>query len=153
MNKRIKRLREESINIKPYISSERARLITEFYKSDKAYHVSIPVQRAMAFKYVMENKKIHINKGELIVGERGPGPKATPTYPEIARQARVEGVVIIEATTDIYGRVQNVKVLKSIPLLDQSAVDAVRQWVYEPMVINGRPRGVIFVVTVRFNLK
>jgi protein TonB len=74
-------------------------------------------------------------------------------YPEIARQARVEGVVIVEATTDIYGRVLNVKVLKSIPLLDQSAVDAVRQWVYEPMVINGRPRGVIFVVTVTFKLK
>jgi protein TonB len=65
----------------------------------------------------------------------------------------VEGIVIVEATTDIYGRVQNVKVLKSIPLLDQAAVDAVRQWVYEPMVINGRPRGVIFVVTVTFKLK
>jgi protein TonB len=76
-----------------------------------------------------------------------------PLYPEIARQARVEGVVIIEATTDVYGRVQNVKVLKSIPLLDQSAIDAVRQWVYEPMIINGRPRPVIFTVTVRFQLK
>jgi protein TonB len=76
-----------------------------------------------------------------------------PTYPEIARQARVEGVVIIEATTDIYGRVQSIKVLRSIPLLDQAALDAVRQWVYEPMIINGRPRGVIFTVTVRFQLK
>ncbi|UCE21282.1 MAG: energy transducer TonB, partial [Candidatus Aminicenantes bacterium] len=76
-----------------------------------------------------------------------------PIYPEIARQARVEGIVIVEATTDIYGRVQNVKVLKSIPLLDQAATDAVRQWVYEPMIINGRPRGVIFVVTVTFKLK
>jgi protein TonB len=74
-------------------------------------------------------------------------------YPEIARQARVDGVVIVEATTDIYGRVQNVKILKSIPLLDQAAVDAVRQWVYEPMIINGRPRGVIFVVRVIFTLK
>jgi protein TonB len=76
-----------------------------------------------------------------------------PLYPEIARQARVEGVVIIEATTDVYGRVQTVKVLRSIPLLDQSAIDAVRQWVYEPMIINGRPRPVIFTVTVRFQLK
>ena len=76
-----------------------------------------------------------------------------PVYPEIARQARVEGVVIIEATTDIYGRVQAYKILRSIPLLDQSAIDAVRQWVYEPMVINGKPRGVIFTVTVRFQLK
>jgi TonB family protein len=76
-----------------------------------------------------------------------------PIYPEIARQARVEGVVILEATTDIYGRVQHVKVLKSIPLLDQSAIDAVRQWVYEPMIINDRPRGVIFTVIVPFKLK
>jgi len=79
--------------------------------------------------------------------------KVEPLYPEIARQARVEGVVIIEATTDIYGRVQRTKILRSVPLLDQAAVDAVRQWVYEPMVINGRPRGVIFTVTVRFKLK
>jgi len=75
-----------------------------------------------------------------------------PLYPEIARQARVEGVVIVEATTDIHGRVQYVKILRSIPLLDQAAVDAVRQWVYEPMIINGRPRGVIFTVTVTFRL-
>jgi len=79
--------------------------------------------------------------------------KVEPLYPEIARQARVEGIVIIEATTDIYGRVASVKILRSIPLLDQSAVDAVRQWVYEPMVINGKPRGVIFVVTVTFTLR
>jgi protein TonB len=73
-----------------------------------------------------------------------------PIYPEIARQARVEGIVIIEAQTDIYGRVNGVKVLRSIPLLDQAAIDAVRQWVYEPMIINGRPRGVVFTVTVTF---
>jgi len=75
-----------------------------------------------------------------------------PVYPEIARQARVDGVVILEAATDIFGRVQTIKVLRSIPLLDQAAIDAVRQWVYEPMVINGRPRGIIFTVTVRFKL-
>jgi len=79
--------------------------------------------------------------------------RAEPVYPDIARQARVEGTVIIEATTDIYGRVADVKILKSIPLLDQAAKDAVRQWVYEPMLINGRPRSVIFVVTVIFQLR
>jgi len=78
--------------------------------------------------------------------------KVDPVYPEIARQARVEGAIILEVTTDIYGRVQRVKVLRSIPLLDQSAIDAVRQWVYEPMIIDGRPRGIIFTVTVRFKL-
>jgi protein TonB len=76
-----------------------------------------------------------------------------PDYPEIARQARVEGAVILEATTDVFGRVTGVRVLRSIPLLDAAAVDAVRQWVYEPMVINGRPRPVTFTVTVRFVLK
>jgi len=48
---------------------------------------------------------------------------------------------------------QRVKVLRSIPLLDQAAIDAVRQWQYEPMIINGRPRGVIFTVTVTFKLR
>jgi protein TonB len=79
--------------------------------------------------------------------------EVAPIYPEIARQARMEGVVIIEATTDVYGRVIGWRVLRSIPMLDQAAIDAVRQWVYEPMIINGRPRGVIFTVTVRFQLK
>jgi periplasmic protein TonB len=76
-----------------------------------------------------------------------------PVYPEIARMAHVQGTVILEATTDIYGHVVGVKVLRSIPLLDESAVEAVRQWIYESMVINGRPRGVVFTVTLRFELK
>lgn len=75
-----------------------------------------------------------------------------PVYPDVARKARVDGVVILEATTDIYGRVQNVKILRSIPLLDQAAVDAVRQWIYEPLIIEGEPRPVTFTVTVRFQL-
>jgi len=79
--------------------------------------------------------------------------EVNPIYPEIARQARVEGIVILEATTDTYGRVQTVKVLRGVPLLETAAIDAVRQWVYEPMIINGRPRGFIFVVRVTFRLK
>jgi protein TonB len=76
-----------------------------------------------------------------------------PIYPEDARQKRVEGTVILEATTDIYGRVQKVEVLRSIPLLDQAAIDAVRQWIYEPEIIEGKPRGIIFTITVTFKLK
>ena len=83
MNERIKKLREQSLNIKPSISSERAELITEFYKNHDAANTSTPVRRALAFKYLMQKKEICINTGELIVGERGPKPKATPTYPEI----------------------------------------------------------------------
>ena len=83
MNDRIRQLREQSLGIQPHISPERARLITEFYKSDTANSVSAPVQRALAFKHILENKAICINESELIVGERGPAPKATPTYPEV----------------------------------------------------------------------
>jgi TonB family protein len=79
--------------------------------------------------------------------------EVSPAYPEIARLALVEGMVICEAQTDIYGRIQAVKILRSIPLLDQAAIDAVRQWIYEPMVIDGKPRAAIFTVTVRFTLK
>ncbi len=83
MNERISKLRQQSTGTRPFISTERARLVTEFYKSDEAQKVSIPVKRAMTFRYILTNKKIHINVGELIVGERGPEPQATPTYPEI----------------------------------------------------------------------
>lgn len=83
MNERIRRLRRQSVRASPCISPERARLITEFYKSDTASRVSAPVRRALAFKYLLERKRVCINSGELIVGERGPSPKATPTYPEI----------------------------------------------------------------------
>ncbi|MHA1994651.1 MAG: trans-4-hydroxy-L-proline dehydratase [Candidatus Hodarchaeales archaeon] len=83
MNERIRRLREQSMNAQPSLSIERAKLLTEFYQSGAVDRVSIPVARALAFKYLLENKKICINEGELIVGERGPEPTATPTYPEI----------------------------------------------------------------------
>jgi len=83
MTERIKKLREQSLNAVNRLSPERAILVTEFYRSDIAREVSVPMQRALAFKYIMEHKKICINEGELVVGERGPEPKATPTYPEI----------------------------------------------------------------------
>lgn len=84
MNNRIKQLREQSTEAIPYMSAERATLLTEFYKSQEATQLSVPVKRAMAFKYILDNKKICINPQELIVGERGPAPQATPTFPEIS---------------------------------------------------------------------
>ncbi|HEX9975324.1 MAG TPA: pyruvate formate lyase family protein, partial [bacterium] len=83
MNNRIQKLREQSIRAIPSITPERALLITEFYQSGIADSVSPPVRRAMAFKYILERKTICINESELIVGERGPAPKAVPTYPEL----------------------------------------------------------------------
>lgn len=83
MTERIKQLRENSLNAVNRLSAERALLLTEFYKSDAAWQVSLPVRRALAFEYILTRKNICINEGELIVGERGPTPKATPTYPEV----------------------------------------------------------------------
>jgi trans-4-hydroxy-L-proline dehydratase len=83
MTPRIQKLREESLNAINRISAERALLITDFYKNHLAFGETVPVQRARAFNHIMANKAICINSGELIVGERGPAPKATPTYPEI----------------------------------------------------------------------
>ncbi len=83
MNERVRKLRQQSVEIRPYISTERAELVTEFYSSDVPLSKSIPVCRALVFKHLMEHKTICINDGELIVGERGPAPKATPTYPEL----------------------------------------------------------------------
>jgi TonB family protein len=61
-------------------------------------------------------------------------------------------VVIIEATTDSAGKVIDAQILRSIPLLDDAALTAVKQWIYEPFTIDGKKRGVIFTVTVRFSL-
>jgi len=79
--------------------------------------------------------------------------RVEPVYPEIARQACIRGTVILEATTDVYGHVTNVRVLRSIQILDEAAMDAVRQWIYEPLIVNGRPLPVKFTVTVRFELR
>jgi len=84
ISERVKKLREQSLNTVEKISPERAVLITRFYKSDEAREISAPVRRAKTFEYLLKNKKICINEGELIVGERGPAPKETPTYPEIS---------------------------------------------------------------------
>jgi pyruvate formate-lyase/glycerol dehydratase family glycyl radical enzyme len=82
-SERVKHLRQQSVETKPYISTERAELLTDFYQSGGADAVSTPVARALAFKHILENKTISINDGELIVGERGPAPRAAPTYPEL----------------------------------------------------------------------
>jgi len=84
MNSRIQRLREESLNAVNRLSPERALLVTEFYKSEKAAGLSAPIVRALCFEHIMKNKVLWLGEGELIVGERGPAPKATPTYPEVA---------------------------------------------------------------------
>ncbi len=93
---RVRRLREQSVNTKPYICTERAELLTDFYQSGGVDNVSTPVARALAFKHILENKTVIIYDGELIVGERGSAPKATPTYPELCSHT-IEDLDIVNA--------------------------------------------------------
>lgn len=82
MSERVARLREQSLAARPTLSTERAELLTAFYRQDLG-PVSEPVRRALAFRYLLEHRTIYIGDGELIVGEKGPFPKAAPTYPEL----------------------------------------------------------------------
>ena len=82
MNERTKRLRQESLDASPTLSSERAVILTEFYRQNSG-RWSAPLMRAKAFHRLCERKSIWLGDGELIVGERGPRPKAVPTYPEL----------------------------------------------------------------------
>jgi len=76
-----------------------------------------------------------------------------PVYPAIARAAHVSGVVILEAVLNAQGGVESVRVLRSIPPLDQAAVDAVQQWRFTPALLNGQPVRVVMTITVNFTLQ
>ena len=80
------------------------------------------------------------------------GPQ--PTYTEIARKARIQGVVIVQAIIDKQGNVTNIKVLKGLPMgLEQAAVDAMKQWKFKPATLNGKPVTVYYNLTVNFKLQ
>ncbi len=104
MNNRIKRLRDNSQNAIPRISAERALLLTDFYKSDIAQSVSMPVKRAMAFNHILLNKELYFHNDELIVGERGPAPKVVPTYPEINLHS-IEDLEILDSRPKVWFKV------------------------------------------------
>ena len=82
MNERTAKLRRASLDAAPSISPERASLMTDFYQANEGKY-SVPVMRARSFYYLCEHKTIYLGDDELIVGERGPAPKAVPTYPEL----------------------------------------------------------------------
>ena len=94
--------------------------------------------------------------GPIRVAQLPEPPRKTvdvrPVYPEVARAARREGTVILEAMLDATGRVTQLRVIRSEPLLDQAALDAVRQWRYTPSMYGGRPVSVLMTITVRFTL-
>lgn len=117
----------------------------------------VPIVFTVTVRFVLDKKeKGPETKGVVKQGEVEP-PKlikqVAPVYPGDARKQGIQGAVILEVTIDIEGKVKDVKVLESIPALDQAAIDAVKQWVYEPKIIDGKPKQVVCTVTVRFTLK
>ncbi len=84
MTERIRFLRKKSLEAENILHHERAVLVTSFYRDRLLQEDPVPVQRARCLQYILNNKQLHIGREELIVGERGPFPKATPTYPEIS---------------------------------------------------------------------
>ena len=110
MNTRITTLRQSSLEATNRISGERARLITDFYKQPETAGLPIPVQRGKALLYLMQNKVLYIGKNELIVGERGPAPKAVPTYPEVCVHS-----------------LQDLEILNSRPKVSYKVDEATRQ--------------------------
>jgi protein TonB len=79
--------------------------------------------------------------------------KVDPVYPELAKQARAGALIILEATVDATGRVQEVRLLRSSPLFDEAAMDAVKQWAYRPLLLNGIPTPFIVTVTLNFHFQ
>ncbi|RPI78199.1 MAG: formate C-acetyltransferase/glycerol dehydratase family glycyl radical enzyme, partial [Chloroflexi bacterium] len=82
MTDRVRRLRQASMDTIHSLSSERAEIMTEFYSKEYGF-LSTPVKRALSFRYLLEHKTLYVEQGELIVGEKGPYPKAAPTFPEL----------------------------------------------------------------------
>src|SRR5262249_30223896 len=104
-------------------------------------------ERAIARRAEAKAKAVHVG------GKIKPPMKVkdvAPVYPAIAKSARVSGVVIVEATVGEDGKVIDTKVLKSVPLLDDAAVDAVKQWEYTPTLLNGKAIPIVTTVTVNF---
>jgi protein TonB len=79
--------------------------------------------------------------------------RVEPAYPEVAVGARIKAMVVVEAQVDIGGHVQLAKVLQGHPLFDESAVSALKQWRYQPLLLNGEPTAFIVIVTFSFNLR
>jgi protein TonB len=101
--------------------------------------------------------QVRSNGDALRVGGNVQSPRKMrdlkPVYPQEARDAQVQGIVTIEMRVEPDGRVGSARVLRSIPLLDQAALDAVQQWEFEPTLLNGAPVAVIMTVTVQFTLQ
>jgi formate C-acetyltransferase len=142
MNERIQRLRMESVETEPTLSIERALIETDFYKENYGKY-SIPVLRALNFLEICSKKTIYIGKDELIVGERGPKPKAVPTFPELTCHSvedlnvlntrELQRYTISQQDIDTYekevipywqGRTQRERIFNHVPKAWQAAYEA-----------------------------
>lgn len=118
MNSRVAQLRKKSLEKKVTLSHERADLVTRFYQTQVAPGMSVPVQRALCLAHILAHKQIFIDENELIVGERGPEPKAVPTYPEVCLHS-LEDLEILDSRPRVaYGvsqKTQNIYEQTIIP--------------------------------------
>lgn len=133
INERIARLRDESVKAEVKISGERARLITEFYKSGAAEGKSVPVRRAMAFKYLMERVNLPVEEGQLIVGLRGTGPQQVPTYPEICTHSMRDLEILDSRENMPYKVDENTRKLYSDEIIPYWKGRTVREAVFESL--------------------
>jgi protein TonB len=93
-----------------------------------------------------------VRAGELVQAPRKLAD-VRPSYPDIARAAHVQGTVVLDAILDRSGRISQVRVVRSVPMLDQAAIEAVRQWRYTPSTLHGVPVEVLMTITVTFTLQ
>jgi protein TonB len=93
--------------------------------------------------------KVRVSSG-VVAGNKISGPN--PSYPQIARTARIQGQVVLQATISKQGTIENLHAVSGPPMLYQSAIDAVRQWRYKPYILNGEPVEVETTIDVNFTL-
>lgn len=148
-----------SLQTKPEIGTIVEEVIVEAQKVEPTKIEAQKVEPTKTMVQKGESPKTEAQKGEspMKVSAADERPKLIkeikPVYPEIARQSMVQGVVVIQAFIDEEGQVYVAKVIKSVPLLDQAAIDAVRQWKYSPAKLNGKPVRVQADITITFRLK
>ena len=133
INERVRKLRDESLKRKVTISSERAKLLTNFYRTKKIDNVSIPVQRAMVFKYLMENVSIPIEKNQLIIGMRGTEVKEVPTFPEICSHSLKDLEVLSSREKNPYLVTEETKLLYEKEIIPFWADKSIRKKIFNKM--------------------
>jgi len=133
MNFRIDSLREKSLNTPVSLSHERACLVTDFYKTGTGPMMSLPVQRACCLNHILSHKEIHIGEEELIVGERGPVPKAVPTYPEVCLHS-LDDLDILDSRPKVaYGVSPETRQVYEEEIIPFWAGKTVREKIFEAM--------------------